>query len=80
MRKLSIYILLLLNSGSGTESAWIRVISLILWVQIMHPGYHRKQKCSHLSTMLALSCWSSAAHPKPTHTPAEAERKDRGTL
>lgn len=33
------------GSGTGTESAWIRVISCILWVWIMYPGCNRKQKC-----------------------------------
>lgn len=51
------------------ESAWIQVISCILWVLTVQDD-SRKRKCSktenksaksHLSTVLAFSYWSSTA-------------------
>lgn len=79
--KLSISILLLLRVGMGlgrsqpeaTFHAFYEFRYCILATT------ENKSVKNPLSTVLATPCWSSAAHPKPAHTPPEAERKNSGT-
>lgn len=64
------------------ESAWIQVISCILWVLKMQDDSGKKtcnktenkNAKSQLSTVLAFSHQSSTAYPKPTHTLEGRER------
>ena len=67
------------GSGTGMESAWIQVLSCILWVRIMHPGCNRKQKCKEspqhrAGPLLLVQCRTPQTHPHPTRGREEGQR------